>query len=252
MTDETSQLTSIAITQKFGDRLKSAREDLRLELKDVASQLRLREGIIDMLEKGMYSDDIPVTFLRGYLRSYAKFLDIPETELNSALAVDDLQPLPTEQPLEMIEPLPVRNRAGFWESYLGAYFDKDTVVFLSKHFKKYFMQIFTCIVVFTLFALVVTWWHSHKNPLVAVAPLPEQQTVASITAVAPKPMFAPEPTGATVGEHPAAQQMIATDQQEPTTAPESVALKSAPAGEKKLQLSMRTQKTAKVIDVYNE
>lgn len=69
----------------LGARFHAAREALGLERKDVANQLRLNEKIIIMMEKDRYAVDIPVMFVRGYIRSYAKFLQIPEYEITKTL-----------------------------------------------------------------------------------------------------------------------------------------------------------------------
>src|SRR5437868_7751072 len=69
----------------FGSRLQSTREALGLERKEAAMQLRLNEKVIIMMEKDRYLIDLPVTFIRGYLRSYASLLKIPEHEVKKAL-----------------------------------------------------------------------------------------------------------------------------------------------------------------------
>lgn len=187
MTDETSQTITTSTPQTFGNRLKSAREDLRLDLKDVASQLRLRVGIIEMLEKEMYSDDMPITFLRGYLRSYAKFLEIPDTELNSALSVEPFQPKQAVKPTEeqQHDEEPIQKFLNYADKSLNNVIDKKVFTdntkqivnqfnFFSRFFKRYFMTLVTCIIIFTLGYLVVTWWNSHKTAQV-IAPLAEQE-----------------------------------------------------------------------------
>lgn len=65
----------------FGDKLRQTREALNLSLEDVAKAISLRPGILAKLENNEFvQKDVPSTFLRGYVRSYAKFLRIPDAE----------------------------------------------------------------------------------------------------------------------------------------------------------------------------
>lgn len=93
----------------LGTRFKAAREALGLERKDVAHQLRLNEKIIIMMEKDRYSVDIPVMFVRGYIRAYAKFLQIPDQEINTTLANMKIKTtpnlnIPTLKPYKITSP----------------------------------------------------------------------------------------------------------------------------------------------------
>ena len=65
----------------FGDKLRQAREALNLSLEDAAKAISLRPSILEQLENNEFvQKNVPSTFLRGYVRSYAKFLRIPESE----------------------------------------------------------------------------------------------------------------------------------------------------------------------------
>ena len=65
----------------FGDKLRQAREALNLSLEDAAKAISLRPSILEKLENNEFvQKDVPSTFLRGYVRSYAKFLRIPDAE----------------------------------------------------------------------------------------------------------------------------------------------------------------------------
>lgn len=123
----------------FGTRLKSAREALGLERKDAAAQLRLNEKIILMMEKDRYPIDLPVTFIRGYIRAYGKLLQIPEYEIKKAI-----EPIKQKQVLH------------------------DSVSVTSKPSMpmtsgNYFMQFFTYLIVATIIGLVGIWWYSHTT-----------------------------------------------------------------------------------------
>ena len=65
----------------FGDKLRQTREALNLSLEDVAKAISLRPNILAKLENNEFvQKNVPSTFLRGYVRSYAKFLRIPDAE----------------------------------------------------------------------------------------------------------------------------------------------------------------------------
>lgn len=65
-----------------GKILASEREQLRLSQQDVADQLNLRLDVIDAIESDNY-DEIPggETFVRGYIRAYARLVDIDEEDV---------------------------------------------------------------------------------------------------------------------------------------------------------------------------
>lgn len=74
---EQTEITEIS----FGDKLRQTREALNLSLEDVAKAISLRPSILAKLENNEFvQKNVPSTFLRGYVRSYAKFLRIPDAE----------------------------------------------------------------------------------------------------------------------------------------------------------------------------
>lgn len=159
----------------FGSRLQSARESLGFERRDVAAQLRLNEKVIIMMEKDKYPIDLPDTFIRGYIRSYAKLLQIPEVEL-----IDGLDTIKPKANLPNVTSTTSKNSAPVTSG-------------------NYFMQIFTYLIIFTMIGLVGVWWYTHTNvslPILmesqthpeASNPNPfheEKQTAASVIPVAP-------------------------------------------------------------------
>ncbi|STO54502.1 transcriptional regulator with an N-terminal xre-type HTH domain [Canicola haemoglobinophilus] len=63
----------------LGEYFRVTREKLQLSLDDVSKQLNLRPAILQLLENNeLTHKSIPATFMKGYVRSYAKFLRIPE------------------------------------------------------------------------------------------------------------------------------------------------------------------------------
>lgn len=157
----------------FGMRLKNAREAMGLDRTDAAEQLRLNEKVIIMMEKDRYPVDLPVTFIRGYLRAYSKLLEIPEHEVKKA-----------------IEPMKQKNVI----QDLTHTIPKSVPVTSSN----YFMQFLTYLIVLTLFGLVGTWWYTHNSqvtslPVEVTAPL-QSQPIPENMSVSPmvvEPTIAP-------------------------------------------------------------
>lgn len=68
-----------------GARLRQAREHMGLTQQTVAERLCLKVTTVREIEEGSTSPDLAPTFLRGYIRSYAKLVQLPESELLPAL-----------------------------------------------------------------------------------------------------------------------------------------------------------------------
>ncbi len=64
-----------------GNILREAREQRGLALKDVAQQLNLKADILQSIESDEPDSSILPTFMRGYVRAYARFLKVPELPL---------------------------------------------------------------------------------------------------------------------------------------------------------------------------
>ena len=139
MTNETQQMTTNDHKiNTFGARLKSARESIGLDRKDAAAQLRLSETVITMMERERYPDDLPITFVRGYIRSYGKLLQIPELEITQAL--EPIKPKTSEPDPLTLAKTPATVTSG-----------------------NYFMQLSTYLIILTMVALLGVWWYSHTS-----------------------------------------------------------------------------------------
>ena len=64
-----------------GSILKQSREQRGLTTAEVASQLRLKVSLIEQIEAEQWDPAVSATFIRGYLRAYAKLLKLPEKEI---------------------------------------------------------------------------------------------------------------------------------------------------------------------------
>jgi len=72
-----------------GNRLASARREQQREVAAVATALHLRPEVVEALEIGNESALPALTFVRGYIKSYARLLGLDEHEVLAALPADD-------------------------------------------------------------------------------------------------------------------------------------------------------------------
>jgi cytoskeleton protein RodZ len=72
----------------IGGRLHQVRESLGLSRAEVASQLHLAERLVKALEAGDEEHLPPMSYIIGYLRSYARLLHLPADELLAELHTD--------------------------------------------------------------------------------------------------------------------------------------------------------------------
>ena len=71
-----------------GDSLKQARQSKKMEVKDVAQQLYINPSIITHLEEENYNQIGAEVFVKGHLKNYAQFLDLPVEKILVALSED--------------------------------------------------------------------------------------------------------------------------------------------------------------------
>lgn len=76
--DPTPENESESATETPGQLLREGRERLKLSTEQVAERLRLRHQIVLDLEQDLFSKYVASTFTRGYLRAYARLLEIDD------------------------------------------------------------------------------------------------------------------------------------------------------------------------------
>ena len=81
-----SAISSADAPAALGAELRRQREERGLSLGEVSERLKLPARQVEALENGNYGDMPEPVFVRGFLRSYGRFLDLDETVLNSYLA----------------------------------------------------------------------------------------------------------------------------------------------------------------------
>ncbi|MGC6405383.1 RodZ domain-containing protein [Bisgaard Taxon 45] len=78
MKTATNTIEEKALT--LGEQFRQAREAQQLSIEDVSKKISLRPSILQLIETNQFAQkSIPATFMRGYVRSYAKFLKLPDS-----------------------------------------------------------------------------------------------------------------------------------------------------------------------------
>ncbi|WP_312631740.1 cytoskeleton protein RodZ [Pantoea piersonii] len=122
-----------------GERLRLAREKMGLTQQNVAERLCLKLTTVRDIEEDKSPADLASTFLRGYIRSYARLVHIPEEELLPMMA--------KQTPVRAAKIEPMQNFS------------------LGKRRKKRdgWLMIFTWLVLFVVIGLTgAWWWQNHK------------------------------------------------------------------------------------------
>ncbi|MEG3127738.1 cytoskeleton protein RodZ [Pantoea cypripedii] len=135
-TEATQEKSAVHST---GERLRLAREQMGLTQQNVAERLCLKLSTVRDIEEDKSPADLASTFLRGYIRSYARLVHVPE---------DDLLPMMAKQ-------APVR----------AAKIEPMQSFSLGKRRKKRdgWLMIFTWLVIFVVIGLTgAWWWQNHK------------------------------------------------------------------------------------------
>jgi cytoskeleton protein RodZ len=165
--DDVNNMTNVTQPLKvtgLGKRLKTARESMNLSEKEAAARLYLNPKIISYIENEKFSDGPPITFMRGYLRSYAKLLNVPESEIKAELDEIELsiKPVHISAPILHASPINKSERYIRWITYL---------------------------IVLTLLTLVCIWWSSQSHYLIADVPAktPFQAPPVTVTKAPPPP-----------------------------------------------------------------
>jgi len=136
-----------------GERLRQAREQLGLSHQAVAERLCLKVSTIRQIEEETTPADLAPTFLRGYLRSYAKLVHVPEEELLGLIG--------KQAPIKVPK---VASMQGF---SLGK----------SRKNRDGWLMGFTWLVVFVVIGLTgAWWWQNHQAQQQEIATMADQSS----------------------------------------------------------------------------
>lgn len=69
------------MNQSIGERLQQARQRLGLSIDEVSEKLKIRKDILLNFEANEFTSKFPSVYIRGFFRSYIKFLKLNETAL---------------------------------------------------------------------------------------------------------------------------------------------------------------------------
>ncbi len=164
MNEATDTVTEAAEEQErvcpAGERLRQAREAKGLSSEEVAAELKLQRRLIEAMEEGDIEQLPPMTFVTGYLRSYARLVELPADQLIEEFAQCSAEP----------PPIVSTAKEGIQAS------SSDLPV-----------RLVTYLVVFGLLGLLATWWYTRqleqpvevKTPQVAV-PAPQAEVSAAV------------------------------------------------------------------------
>ncbi len=152
MNTETNHDQSAA--QTTGIRLRNAREQLGLSQQAVAERLCLKVSTVRDIEEDKAPAELASTFLRGYIRSYARLVHIPEEEL--------LPMMEKQAPVRAAKVAPMQSFS------------------LGKRRKKRdgWLMSFTWLVLFVVVGLTVAWWwQNHKAQQEEISTMADQSSV---------------------------------------------------------------------------
>lgn len=199
MNTETNHDQSAA--QTTGIRLRNAREQLGLSQQAVAERLCLKVSTVRDIEEDKAPAELASTFLRGYIRSYARLVHIPEEEL--------LPMMEKQAPVRAAKVAPMQSFS------------------LGKRRKKRdgWLMSFTWLVLFVVVGLTVAWWwQNHKAQQEEISTMADQSSV-ELKANGSDSQNIPLNTGTDVTSTPAATEPTVSAQ----TSTEAPVATSAPA-----------------------
>ncbi|VEB95849.1 Cytoskeleton protein rodZ [Cedecea lapagei] len=139
--------------QTTGERLRNAREQLGLSQQAVAERLCLKVSTVRDIEDDKAPAELASTFLRGYIRSYARLVHVPEEELLPMMA--------KQAPIKAAKVEPMQSFA------------------LGKRRKKRdgWLMSFTWLILFVVIGLTgAWWWQNHKAQQEELSTMADQST----------------------------------------------------------------------------
>lgn len=225
VTDEDMNDDALAQPERAspGRLLKAAREAMRLSAEDVARDLRLASVRVEALEADDYRNMPAATFVRGYLRSYARLVRLPEDEVLAAY--DEIQKPRVAPIAEAPKPVPsVRRQVRSDDRPVRAV---------------------TYLLVAIVVALVFSWWKGRWE--MPVAPRPEDTSAPA----SPGEYAAPAPVPVTAATEPGAMTTVLATPPAAGAPPDSAAKAAtgtaeAPPGSAQKEAKPAPVETAKI------
>ncbi|CAJ0945271.1 unnamed protein product [Ranitomeya imitator] len=141
-------------TQTAGSRLRNAREQLGLSQQVVAERLCLKVSTVRDIEEDKAPPELASTFLRGYIRSYARLVRIPEDELLPIM--EKFAPVRAAkiEPMQSFARVKRRKKRDGW------------------------LMSFTWLILIVVLGLTgVWWWQNHQAQQDEISTMAEQSSV---------------------------------------------------------------------------
>ncbi|WP_336221330.1 cytoskeleton protein RodZ [Citrobacter amalonaticus] len=162
--------------QTTGVRLRNAREQLGLSQQAVAERLCLKVSTVRDIEDDKAPADLASTFLRGYIRSYARLVHIPEEELLPGLEKQAPVRAATVAPMQTFSLGKRRKKRDGW------------------------LMTFTWLVLFVVVGLTgAWWWQNHKAQQEEISTMADQSS-AELNANSDNSQSVPLDTTASAGQ----------------------------------------------------
>ncbi len=143
--ENNTEQTSVTV----GQLLAQARERMGLTQDAVAERLCLKISTVKEIEQDIAPAGVEPTFLRGYIRLYARMVGVPESDIKAYMKVEEPVPLAKVSPMQSYSLGKKRKKREGWLMKL------------------------TWLIVIVLIAMVgIWWWQDHnaqKNELVSMA-----------------------------------------------------------------------------------
>jgi cytoskeleton protein RodZ len=127
-----------SVIQGPGQILRQARERAKLSTQDIADRMKLKRTLIEDIEQDNFDINISLTFVRGYLKLYAKHVHVGEAEILNAF-----------EKLTTGEKEPVKLQSFSRRVANQANDDK--------------LMLVTYLILATIIALVVIWWFQQTS-----------------------------------------------------------------------------------------
>ncbi|CAM6586562.1 cytoskeleton protein RodZ [Leclercia adecarboxylata] len=213
-----------------GVRLRNAREQLGLSQQAVAERLCLKVSTVRDIEEDKAPAELASTFLRGYIRSYAKLVHIPEEEL--------LPMMEKQAPVRAAKVAPMQSFS------------------LGKRRKKRdgWLMSFTWLVLFVVIGLTgAWWWQNHKAQQEEITTMADQSSAELNNSAGEGAQSIPlnTDTSATASETPAATANTLDTTTAQTAAPAVNQTAQAPADSAVVSPSQANVETAPATTANN-
>ncbi|SFX17559.1 RodZ domain-containing protein [Marinospirillum alkaliphilum] len=186
-----------------GELLKKAREARGLSQAEVARKLNFMPTYVPALENEDFSQLHSTTFIKGYIRAYARFVGInPEEVLNCFAAhYPEMHKEEKIQPVETLKP------------------EKSSHLIF---------KLFTLVVIAALITIIILWWQSRSTETLPEVTSQEVQveTLDGQTILAPITLAEPEPEPPTPEAAATGSPELSVSQ--PTVAPPAPSVTTAP------------------------